>query len=44
MSFLNFFLCFNNNFVALIDTYNVYNSGIKNFLIIASIIEDYFDI
>ena len=40
MSFLNFFLCFNNNLIALIDSYDVYNSGFKNFLTIATFMED----
>lgn len=40
MSFLNFFICFNENLIALIDTYDVYNSGFKNFLLIATFMED----
>lgn len=40
MSFLNFFICFNENLIALIDTYDVYKSGFNNFLLIVSFLED----
>lgn len=40
LSFLNYFSCNPGNFVALVDTYNTLNSGVKNFLICALVMDE----
>ena len=40
LAFLTYIIAYPNNFLALVDTYNTIQSGVKNFLIAALVLEE----